>query len=269
MIRLALALVVLLASAATACADVGTPILVYHRFGPVVADGMTVRTMVFEQQLELLTRQGHAVMPLRALVDHLRGDGAPLPDRAVVITVDDSHRSISTEMLPVILRHRVPVTLFVYPSAISRTAYALTWEQLRALVATGLVDVQSHTYWHPNFARERRRLSAAAYEHLAMDQLTRSRDTLQRHLGTTVDLLSWPFGIYDDQLIAWASQVGYVAGVSLDRRHATAGDPIMALPRYLVTDRDSGARFQALLDGRAAVPKGKRSDAEHSPARSH
>ncbi len=29
----------------------GISILVYHRFGPVVADGMTVRTAVFEQQL--------------------------------------------------------------------------------------------------------------------------------------------------------------------------------------------------------------------------
>jgi Polysaccharide deacetylase len=75
------------------------------------------------------------------------------------------------------------VTLFVYPSAVSNAAYALTWEQLRELQATGLVDIQSHTYWHPNFREEKRRL-----------------------------------------------------------------------PRYLITDSDRGVRFEALLEGWAAMP---------------
>jgi peptidoglycan/xylan/chitin deacetylase (PgdA/CDA1 family) len=259
---------VLLASSSTVRADGGTPILVYHRFGPVVADSMTVRTTAFERQLELMTQQGYAVVSLRTLVDHVRS-GPPLPDRSVVITVDDGHRSVYTEMLPVIVRHCVPVTLFIYPSAVSRATYALTWEQLRALAATGLVDIQSHTYWHPNFAQERRRLSPVAYEHLVVDQLTRSRDTLQRRLETKVDMLSWPFGIYDDQLIAWASRAGYVAAVTLDRRHATAADAIMALPRYLVTDADTGARFQALLHGHPAAQEGGRIYAGWSPARPH
>jgi peptidoglycan/xylan/chitin deacetylase (PgdA/CDA1 family) len=239
-------------------ADAGTPILVYHRFGPVVADSMTVRTSVFERQLELVKRQGYTVIPLRALVDHLRGEGAPPPDRSVVITIDDGHRSVYTEMLPVLLRHRVPVTVFVYPSAISRATYAMTWEQLRDLAATGLVHIQSHTYWHPNFALERRRLSPVAYERLVDDQLKKSQETLEKRLGTKVDMLSWPFGIYDDQLMDRATRAGYIAAVTLDRRHATAADAIMALPRYLVTDGDTGARLQALLDGRAAARSGAR-----------
>jgi peptidoglycan/xylan/chitin deacetylase (PgdA/CDA1 family) len=264
----ALALV-LLASSLTVRAEGGTPILVYHRFGPAVADGMTVRTTAFAQQLALVAQQGYAVVPLRMLVDHMRGEGPALPDRSVIITVDDGHRSVFTEMLPVIRRHRVPVTLFIYPSAVSRAPYALTWEQLRALIATGLVEVQSHTYWHPNFAQEKHRLSAAAYEHLVVDQLTRARDTLQRRLETRVDMLSWPFGIYDDELVAWASRTGYVAAVTLDRRHATTADAIMALPRYLVTDADTGARFLALLHGHAAARQGGRLVARWSPGRQH
>ena len=149
-------------------------------------------------------------------------------------------------------RRGVPVTLFVYPSAVSNAAYALTWEQLRELQATGLVDVQSHTYWHPNFLVEKRRLSAQAYEHLVDDQLRRSKTVLEERLGATVDLLSWPFGIHDDDLRQRAAHAGYVGAVALERRHATVRDPIMALQRYLVTDGDQGARFEALLDGRAA-----------------
>jgi thymidylate synthase ThyX len=129
---------------------------------------MTVRSSVFEGQLETLKREGYTVIPLRALVAHVRGTGPPPPHRAVVLTVDDAHRSVYSDMLPILRRHRVPVTLFVYPSAVSNAAYALTWEQLRELRATGLVDVQSHTYWHPNFLEEKRRLSAQAYEQLLL-----------------------------------------------------------------------------------------------------
>jgi peptidoglycan/xylan/chitin deacetylase (PgdA/CDA1 family) len=240
---------------AWAAGDAGIPILVYHRFGPTVVDRMTVRTSVLQQHVEHLEQHGYTVVPLRALVAYRRGEGAAPPSRSVVITVDDDHRSVHTEMLPLLRRHRLPITLFVYPSAVSRAAYAMTWEQLRELAATGLVEIQSHTYWHPNFAREKKRLSRRDYERLVEDQLRKSRSTLEHHLGTRVDMLSWPFGIYDDELTGRAARAGYIAAVTLDRRHATMGDSIMALPRYLVTDEDTGPRFQALLEGRAAAPR--------------
>jgi peptidoglycan/xylan/chitin deacetylase (PgdA/CDA1 family) len=244
---------VLVAGLARAGGDPGTPILVYHRFGGNVADRMTVRTSVFEGQLEHLARQGYIVIPLKRLVAHLRGDEPALPPRSVVITVDDAHRSVYTEALPLLRRHRIPVTLFVYPSAVSHADYAMTWEQLRELAATGLVDIGSHTYWHPNFAKEKRRLTEVAYQRLVEDQLRRSRSELERRLGTPVDLLAWPFGVYDDELMYKAAGAGYVAAVTLERRHATAADPILALPRYLVTDQDQDARFEALLAGRSAA----------------
>ena len=247
-----LAAVVVLAWPVWGSTDIATPILVYHRFGAAVTDAMTVRTPVFEAQLETLERLGYTVIPFRMLVEHRLGAGPPPPRRAVVLTVDDGHRSVYTDMVPVLRRRRVPVTLFVYPSAVSNATYALTWEELRELRATGLIDVQSHTYWHPNFLVEKRRLSAQPYEQLVEDQLRRSRTVLEERLGTTVDLLAWPFGIHDDDLRQRAIRAGYVAAVALGRRHATTLDPIMALPRYLVTDGDQGARFEALLEGRAA-----------------
>jgi peptidoglycan/xylan/chitin deacetylase (PgdA/CDA1 family) len=216
---------------------------------------MTVRTLVFQSQVEHLQQHGFTVVSLRALAAHLRGEGPALPSRSVVITVDDDHRTVYTDMLPLLRRHRLPITLFIYPSAVSRAAYAMTWEQLLELAATGLVDIQSHTYWHPNFAQEKKRLSRGEYERLVEDQLRRSRSTLEDRLRTRVDMLAWPFGIYDDDLIGRAAGSGYIAAVTLDRRHATSRDSVMALPRYLVTDADTGARFQALLEGRAPTPR--------------
>jgi peptidoglycan/xylan/chitin deacetylase (PgdA/CDA1 family) len=86
-------------------------ILVYHRFGPVVADSMTVRTATFRWQLQYLREHGYQVIPLRALLEWRLGLGPPPPARSVVITADDGHRSVFTEMMPLVREFAVPVTL--------------------------------------------------------------------------------------------------------------------------------------------------------------
>jgi hypothetical protein len=123
----------------------------------------------------------------------------------------------------------------------------MTWDELRTLTATGLFDVQSHSYWHPNFATEKRRLPAAEYRAFALTQLTRSKRVLEERVGGNVDVIAWPFGIYDEELIRIGVDAGYLAGVTLDRRLAIGSDPIMALPRFLVTDAASGRHFAAML----------------------
>lgn len=228
---------------------VRVPILVYHRFGPTVADSMTVTTAVFAEQLAWLKSHDYRIIPLRTLAESLRDPAKKIPPRSVVITADDGHKSVYTEMLPLIRRDRFPVTLFIYPSAISNASYALTWEELAEIAKSGLVDVQSHTYWHPNFNHERARLSPDAYRTFVMMQLTRSKQVISQHLGTSVDMLSWPFGIYNAELEQWAAMAGYRIAVTLERRDVTSDADPLALPRYLMTDRDRGVRFVAIVAG--------------------
>lgn len=231
----------------------GTPpqiaILAYHRFtAGAVTNAMTVRTSTFRWQLDYLTKHKYPIVSLSSLVTGLRGGVAP-PRHAIVITVDDGHASVFGEMLPVVREYAIPVTLFVYPSAISNASYALTWPQLEALLQTGLFDVQSHTWWHPNFKTEKRRLSPTAYRAFVTKQLVTPRTLLRERLGVSADVIAWPFGIFDEELTGIARQSGYIAGLTLDRRLLTGGDDLMALPRFLVTDEARGAAFAAMLPG--------------------
>jgi len=118
---------------AQAAEPIDVPILCYHRFGPTMADSMTVTDRVFASHLEWLKENGYTVIPLRTLVRALRGEGPAPPPKSVVITADDAHRSVYSDMLPLVRQYRIPVTLFVYPSAISNARYAMTWEELQEL----------------------------------------------------------------------------------------------------------------------------------------
>jgi peptidoglycan/xylan/chitin deacetylase (PgdA/CDA1 family) len=245
------ALLLLWALPAVCAESFRIPILLYHRFGATVADGMTITTPVFESQMKYLRENGYTVIPLRRLVDHYLGKAPAPKPKSVVIVADDAHKSVFSDMLPVILKYKYPVTIFTYPSAVSNAKYAMTWDQLRELKKTGLFDVQSHTYWHPNFKKERKKLAGPALDQLVMTQLLKSRARLETELGGHVDMLAWPFGIHDDYLTAKAREAGYVASFTIERRHATEADPVMKLPRYLLVNADSGKAFVQLLEGNA------------------
>jgi peptidoglycan/xylan/chitin deacetylase (PgdA/CDA1 family) len=223
------------------------PILLYHRFGPVVADRMTITTEVFETQMKYLLENGYTVIPLRQLVDYHLGKTQRLPSRPLVITADDGHKSVYTDMFPLLKRYNLPVTLFLYPSAISNAPYAMTWDQLREIKTEGRVDFQSHTFWHPNFKEEKKRLSPIDYENFVINQLKNSKERLEKKLEIQVDMLAWPFGIYDDQLIDKAVETGYVAAFTMERHPANPSNNIMALPRYLMTNTDGEKAFGKIL----------------------
>jgi peptidoglycan/xylan/chitin deacetylase (PgdA/CDA1 family) len=225
------------------------PILLYHRFGPVAVDSMTLPTPVFEEHLKFIHDHGYTVIALRQLVDNYFKKGIPPHPRSVVITVDDGHKSVLSDMLPLIKKHRIPVTLFLYPSAISNASYALTWDQLREIRDTGLFDLQSHSYWHPNFKKEKGKLKPAEYEKFVEMQLKKSKETLEKKFNTKVDMLAWPFGIYDGWLMTKAAGVGYSAAFTIDRRHAVLSDQMTALPRFLLTRADRGNTFAGILTG--------------------
>jgi peptidoglycan/xylan/chitin deacetylase (PgdA/CDA1 family) len=242
----------------------GVPILLYHRFGPVVADSMTITTPVFESHLKYLSENGYRVIALRDLMGMYFGQGIPPDSRCVVLVADDAHISVYTTAFPLLKKYNVPMTLFVYPSAVSNASYAMTWDQLRELKSTGLFDFQSHTYWHPNFNKERARLAPAEFEKLVHLQFAKSREKLEKEMGVTVDFLAWPFGIFDPWLMAKAAEAGYAAAFTIERHAVTRDDPPMALPRFLMTDKDRGKAFEAILNSSHFVAKREGKNAKGS-----
>lgn len=233
---------------ATANDSVRVPILAYHNFDPSVPGEMTLSPARFEEQLIWLKENGYTVIPLQELVSYLQGKTSSIPEKSVVITADDGRLSVYKYMWPLARKYNVPVTLFIYPTSISNASYAMTWEQLKELQQTGLFDIQGHTYWHPNFKQEKKRLSAAEYQKLVDAQLITSKKIIDKKLGTDITLLAWPFGIYDDYLGQEASKAGYVMAFSIDGKPAQKSEPAMSQPRYMIVAGQSMKTFASIVN---------------------
>jgi len=106
----------------------------------------------------------------------------------------------------------------------------------------------SHTFWHPNFKQEKKRLNPAEYEKLVDVQLIKAKKKLEKEIGKSVDTLAWPFGIYDEELIKRATAAGYTALLTIEARPVKNDERLAALPRFLLSNQDRGSRFVRIVE---------------------
>lgn len=130
----------------------------------------------FAWHLEYLAESGVEVLTLDE-VAALAAHGDPLPERAVVLTVDDAELSFHRLAFPLLRKYGVRAHLFVPTSFVGGTYSGLdicSWDELREMQDSGLVVLGSHTNrlhykvdghagrvpvtWEPEFTREPDRL---------------------------------------------------------------------------------------------------------------
>ena len=124
----------------------------------------------------------------------------------------------------------------------------MSWDQLSELKNTGLFDIQSHTYSHPNFKVLQRKLSPAAYEHFVMKELTLSKKILEEKMGHRVTLLAWPFGIYNSYLEEEAKKAGYTMAFTIGYHTANRSFKSMEQPRFMMVDNLDKQTMQIVLN---------------------
>ena len=87
-------------------------------------EGKHVHVRQFREHLAFL-KQHHNVVPLADVVRALRG-GAPLPERAAVITIDDGYRSIYTVAYPALREFGLPASVFLTTAFVDNREYLWT-----------------------------------------------------------------------------------------------------------------------------------------------
>jgi len=154
------------------------------------------------------------VVSLAQFVDWLRLK-RQLPRKSVVLTFDDGYHSFRDYAYPVLKQLGFPATLFVYTDYVGAGRNALSWDELKALIAEG-VDVQAHSKTHGDL----RRLAGetdAQYARRMQAELADPPRLFQRQLGHGVQFLAYPYGRFDDALLARVQEQGYAAAFTVRR----------------------------------------------------
>ncbi|MCL6522300.1 MAG: polysaccharide deacetylase family protein [Firmicutes bacterium] len=213
--------------------------------GALRRDGAVVAASQFRSEMAWLARSGRPVETVRQFL------AAPRPC-AVLITFDDGYAGLAGQVLPVLEAYRLPATLFLLGSALGRPGY-LSEEELRRLVASGLFDVESHTYAAHDAAPGRPAFWQMTPAQFQADQAKEL--ALFRRLGLPAPVaLAYPHGRPNPGLVALLAADGYRAAFTVRPGWLRAGADRWRLPRWTVWPDWPLADLRAAAGADSAAP---------------
>ncbi len=202
------------------------PVLMYHsvcRNSRVHSDYL-ISPEKFEEDIRYLKANGYTAVFTEDVVNFVT-NGASLPNKSVLITLDDGFYNNLSNVLPVLKKYNFRATVSVvgsYSAEFSENkdknpAYAyLAWDDISALAFSGYVEIGSHTYdMHALGTRSgckiRKGESPEEYKLLLKEDLTRLQNALSENCGVVPHVFAYPFGEYCDEARDVLSEMGFHA----------------------------------------------------------
>lgn len=149
------------------------PVLEYHHINWYEKDANTLTPKEFDREMKHLSSRGYHTLLLNELVNYLE-KGGNLPPKPIVITFDDGFKDTALYAYPILKKYALKATIFVITSAIKDKRVSsslqthfkslagtvlnedgsddfLSWEEIREMEESGLIDIQSHTHYHSRY----------------------------------------------------------------------------------------------------------------------
>lgn len=241
------------------------PVLLYHHFDENVAADTVVSPERFREQMTALKNAGYTTVTLRQIADFV-DHGVPLPEKAVLITMDDGYTSNLTIAAPILEELGMCATVFLIgiyegetisphsgnPLYPARFAY----EDAAEWVEKGVLELQSHTFDMHQTAADgfsgRDGILPLAGESdeayrmaLKADADAFSSKMAERGHRASINALAYPYGYFCAQarepLEAAGIRFTFTVREHNNRLRRGDGDCLWDMGRFNVTDRDSGA----------------------------
>ncbi len=248
--RLGLA-VLLLALAMPASAEL--LVLSYHEASHAVGRDKGFKAMMLDTtelaaQFSWLKEHGYVAVDVDDLLAAQKGE-RPLPEKAVLLSFDDGYAGMYEQVYPLLRAFDYRAVLAVvgkwqetpanepvmYGTEPVSRDYFLSWQQIREMVASGYVEVASHSYdLHRGVlanpqgntlpaavsmiydARTGQYESEAEYRARIRRDLKRNADLIARRTGQRPRVMVWPYGAYNRVTIEIARELGMPVTMSLE-----------------------------------------------------
>jgi peptidoglycan/xylan/chitin deacetylase (PgdA/CDA1 family) len=221
------------------------PVLLYHKIGCPPRGcrlaGHYVSPGLFRKQLRFLCHRGFQTASLSSLAAALLEPGQEhslQDDRPLFLTFDDGYQCLHELALPLLQEVGFGGVIFLVADHLGGAA---DWErapgprpgfssderllsrgQVLELLGLGL-EFGSHTRTHPRLTQlSERRLR---------DEVRGSRSRLEDLLGRPCLAFAYPYGDWDERVVAAVGEAGYHLAFTTRRAWACAADPPLLLPR--------------------------------------
>ncbi|WP_025182856.1 polysaccharide deacetylase family protein [Leptospira santarosai] len=221
----------------------GVPVLCYHHLAPQGGPmgGYNLHPNLLEEQFKFLKAAGYQTVRLDQFYSYINGKKpSDFPDKPILLTFDDGSKTHWEVLVPLLKKYGFTASIFIYPSIISSgKKYYMTWDQLNNALDSGVLDLGSHTLYHPKLPTMSRAL--------IRKQLLESKQILETKTGRKVIDLAYPFGLFDPRVIEEAKAIGYRMAFTVNPGKNLPGTPVYNIHRSLVPWGQSQSAFNSIL----------------------
>ena len=222
---------------------VTAPVLLYHHVTTAMEDSRyNVDPQKFEEQMHWLFENGYQTITVSQLVD-LIYNGGQVPERPVVITIDDGNADIYSTAYPILQKYGFVATFYVVKSYINGEDMVTT-DQLKELAQAGW-EIGSHSKTHAH-------LPAPGVD--LAEEIRMSKLDLEDMLGVKVNSFAYPFGEINDEVIRLTSAYGYTSGMGLTESVVHDLNSIFYLSRIEIQSDYDLQKFISLMPWSEALP---------------
>jgi biofilm PGA synthesis lipoprotein PgaB len=200
-------------------------VLEYHHIDFVESD-YTITQEAFKEQMKALQANHYRVISMPDFIEFLKGR-KPVPPDAVVITFDDGYESFYQYAYPILKGLNMTATNFLIINDLETHPGIsfLAWKQIEEMnkqgfsfyshtfnshdTATGANSKQVGLLTDPIYLEENKRVeSPDEYAQRIKADLSKADQIIQSKLGPQDNLLCFPHGRYNQNLITLANEVG-------------------------------------------------------------
>ena len=203
----------------------GVPVLMYHSIAVEKGNPIRMPLEQFDKEMKYIKDQGYTTLTLKELYDYFENK-VPVPDKSIVITLDDGYENNYTEAFPVLKKYGLKATVFMITCTIDVNPKCLTSAQLKEMDKAG-IEIESHTVTH-------RDLDTLSYDE-QMAELKDSKAALEKLLGRPVDYVAYPEGKYNGNTIKAVAAAGYKMAFTTNGRWSDKSDGILTLDRVYIS----------------------------------
>ncbi|HEX5789702.1 MAG TPA: polysaccharide deacetylase family protein, partial [Luteolibacter sp.] len=210
-------------------------VLGYHEFSSSEPETeMRINTAKFRKQMEFIRDSGYTVVSLADFSAWKRGEKS-IPDKSVLITLDDGWKSVYDEAYPILREFKFPFTLFLYTNYINGGGKALSTAMIREMVKNG-ATIASHSVSHPYpvVFRRYRNKGAEQYATFLRKEMGESKKLLESKFPGKIHGYSYPGGYVTEEMWPILTELGYQIAFTIQPAKTTIETPALAIPRFMI-----------------------------------
>lgn len=240
---------------------VEVPIVMYHsllkdeaRHGKYV-----ISPELFEADLEYLESHGYTTVLMSDLINYT--NGGDLPEKPIVLTFDDGYYNNYLYAYEIAKRHNAkfvisPIGYYaeLFSESGEHNAYYshATWQQLKEMADSGLVEVQNHSYnlhKNENGALGVKAVSGESeeqYQQRISSDLLQAQQAIERNVGVRPTTMVYPFGAVSKTTPGIVRSLGFKATLTCEEHKSKItrdAQSLYDLGRYLRPSGISSENF--------------------------